>query len=44
VNCNFGGGNAAESAAPGAPTVDLSYVVDDDWWGIIGADVKAATP
>jgi hypothetical protein len=42
VNCNFGGGNGAESAAPGAPLVELSYKVDDDWWGIIGADVKAA--
>jgi hypothetical protein len=41
-DCNNAGDNGAQSAAAGAPTVNLSYSVASDWWGMIAADVRAA--
>jgi len=44
VNCGTGGGNGGESVKAGAPTVSITYSIDLDWWGLVGVDVKAATP
>lgn len=44
VTCSNGGGNAAQSTLAGAQAVDVTYGIDADWWGIIAADVNAATP
>lgn len=42
ITCGGGAGNAAQSAFPGAPSVDVKYSIEADWWGVVGADVKAA--
>ena len=42
LNCDAAARNAAQVALPGAPSVSLAYSIDQDWWGMIGADVKAA--
>ena len=42
VNCATGGGNGAQSTAPGAASVAMGYTVPDDWWGIIAMDLLAA--
>src|SRR5262249_17925460 len=42
VNCFTGGGNGAASAVLGAPSVDLTYTMQNDNWAIIGADVNAS--
>lgn len=44
VTCANGGGNGASSAFTGAASVDTVYGISGDWWGVIGADVKAASP
>src|SRR5262249_20874466 len=43
VNCNSAGGNGAQSIAVGGPSVDFSYSINTDSWGLIGADVNAAS-
>jgi hypothetical protein len=43
VNCATAGGNAAQSTAPGAPSVNMRYTIASDWWGIVGMNVVAAT-
>src|SRR5579864_5912172 len=42
-NGNTAHGNGAQSTAAGAASVTMGYSVTADWWGIIGADVVAAT-
>ncbi|MFO0741611.1 MAG: hypothetical protein U0270_37285 [Labilithrix sp.] len=42
VTCAAGAGNAAQSAFAGAPSVDVRYSIEADWWGVVAADVKAA--
>src|SRR6185369_8160558 len=42
-NGNTAAGNGAQSTAAGASAVTMGYAVTSDWWGIIGADVVAAS-
>src|SRR5579864_1248052 len=42
-NNNTAHGDGAQSTAAGAASVTMGYSVTADWWGIIGADVVAAT-
>ncbi len=42
-NGNTAAGNGAQSTAAGASSVTMGYAVAADWWGIIGADVVAAS-
>jgi hypothetical protein len=37
-----GAGDAAQSTAAGATSVTMAYAVGSDFWGMVGADVKAA--
>ena len=43
LNGNTGDGNAAQSVASGASTVTMGYTGINDYWGIIGVDVAAAS-
>jgi Bacterial Ig domain len=43
VNSSTAGGNGAQSSAPGAASVNMTYSVTSDWWGLVGMDVVAAT-
>ncbi len=43
VNCSTGGGIGAQSVAAGASSVTMGYSVPSDWWGMIGADIVAAS-
>jgi hypothetical protein len=43
-NGNSAHGDGAQSTAAGASSVTMGYSVTADWWGIIGADVVAASP
>ena len=42
-NGNTANGNGAQSMAAGASSVTMGYSVIADWWGIVGADVVAAS-
>jgi Chitobiase/beta-hexosaminidase C-terminal domain/Fibronectin type III domain len=43
-NGSTGAGNAAQSTASGAPSVTMGYTFSgNDWWGMIAADVVAAS-
>src|SRR5262249_7471741 len=42
-NGNTAAGNGAQSTTAGASSVTMGYAVTSDWWGIIGADVVAAS-
>jgi hypothetical protein len=40
-DCSTGAGNGAQSTAAGASSVNMSYTISSDWWGIIGMDISA---
>src|SRR5262249_18417657 len=42
-NGNTAAGNGGQSTTAGASSVTMGYAVTSDWWGIIGADVVAAS-
>ena len=43
LNGNSGAGNSAQSTATGASSVTMSYTTSSDWWGIVGANIVAAS-
>jgi hypothetical protein len=42
-NGNTTGGNGAQSTAAGASSVTMSYLMVDDWWGMIAMDIVSST-
>jgi hypothetical protein len=43
VNASTGGGNGAQSTAAGAASVTMGYTAAAEWYGILGANVVAAS-
>lgn len=42
VNTASGAGNGAQTTAPGQGTVNITYSISNDWWGIIAININAS--
>ncbi len=42
INCSTGGSNGAQSIAAGAASVGMNYLIANDQWGMVAADIAAA--